>query len=453
MRNTYSNSADNFDRANISPKRLKQIWLLPLIFFQSYLLFMTFIFFFGPWRWPIDNGRDLFLYLTASQAFIAVGYLFSWNQVQKCRAKVIEDVIDRNVMSGLRFLKISLILTLVMFIPTSLSRTGSIFPDVINGLNNTGYAYNDTAKLIDGNRDYVLVEYIRIMVSPLLIGVIPLTIVHWGGLSKIWKALSLLSIIGFLSIYIGTGTNKGLAEFIVLTPWFYYLIICIGQKSRTRSRWLVAAGIALLFIAFLQFFNAGQLQRSGMVGETGVMFDGRRLIRSDSRALENVLSEGQIKTYVSFTRYLSTGYYALALSFEVDTPSTLGLGNSMFLARNADAIFDTDFFTQESIPGKLERQLGFPQFGLWHSIYPWLASDFGYGGSLVIMAIFAYIFGISWGYSVISMDHRWIILLSLMFVLFFYISANNQVFQSGETCIGFFATIGMIYFSKIRKIA
>ena len=31
-----------------------------------------------------------------------------------------------------------------------------------------------------------------------------------------------------------------------------------------------------------------------------------------------------------------------------------------------------------AIPGVLEREHGWPMFLLWHSIYPWLASDLGF---------------------------------------------------------------------------
>jgi hypothetical protein len=451
MATDYLRPNENFDRANLTFKALRRIWLRPLIFFQLYLTVIALMFFWGPWPWPIDNGEDLLAYLAAAQVAIALGYFLSWGAVRRGHLATHQETINENVNKGLKFLKFSIIITLVLFVPTSLSRTGSFFPDVLNGINNTGYAYNDTMRLLEGKGEYVIIEYLRIFVSPFIVGLLPLSIVYWSNMSAIWRAFAVSTILSYLTIYVGTGTNKGIADLIILTPWFYYLLICTTAKKRKWSKWFFGAGVVLIFIAFLQFFNAGQMQRSGAVGQTGVMLIGSKLVRADSGALSEVISENQRSTYVSLTRYLTTGYYALAISFKVETPSTLGLGNSMFLARNADAIFDTDFYTSESIPGELERQFGFSHFGLWHSIYPWIASDVGFVGALFAMAFFAYLLGLSWGGSVQSLDHRWIVMAGMMFVLFFYISANNQIFQSGETCAGFFLTFAMIVRNKLHR--
>ncbi|NML47779.1 hypothetical protein HHL11_28785 [Ramlibacter sp. G-1-2-2] len=54
-----------------------------------------------------------------------------------------------------------------------------------------------------------------------------------------------------------------------------------------------------------------------------------------------------------------------------------------------DAIFSTDFFTSDSLRGLLEDQTGWSMQGLWDSIYPWPASDFGFTGALVAVGLFA----------------------------------------------------------------
>jgi hypothetical protein len=137
------------------------------------------------------------------------------------------------------------------------------------------------------------------------------------------------------------------------------------------------------------------------------------------------------------------------MSFDVEHSSTFGFGNSIFLARNADAIFDTNKFTTTSIPGLLEDQTGWGMLSLWHSIYPWLASDFGFIGALFVLAMLSYLFALSWGNSLVTLSPRWIVLAYLMIILFYYIPANNQVFQTGETCFAVLILIAGILLGKI----
>ena len=181
-----------------------------------------------------------------------------------------------------------------------------------------------------------------------------------------------------------------------------------------------------------------QVQRGGGVGINGVLNTGSGLIYAETGMLSNILSDNYRIFYESITRYLVQGYYALALSFDINHTTTFGFGNSMFLARNANSIFETTYFTQQSLPGLLEAKHEWGMFTLWHSIYTWFASDFGHIGALILISIFSYLLSISWGLSLCTLQHKWIIMFSLLLILFYYIPANNQIFQSGESCIGFF---------------
>ena len=136
--------------------RFRRLWLRPLVFFQLYLSLTVILFFIGPWPWPIDNGGLLLAYLVAAQISILMGYLLAWRTVKKRHRESTSVGINVNVEKGIFFLKCSLVLTLVLFIPTSLSRTGQFLPDISSALNDLGSAYNDTWALLDKGNPYVL---------------------------------------------------------------------------------------------------------------------------------------------------------------------------------------------------------------------------------------------------------------------------------------------------------
>lgn len=415
---------------------LRKKWLVPLFFFEVYLSVTVALFFFGPWPWEIDQPILIFSYLVVAQLFIAVGYLLAWRRIHR-----LYQVTERpagHLASGISFLKRSLLITCILIIPTALSRTGNFLPNIFEGLSDTGAAYNRNFERLQGGNPFVILEYLRMLFAPFLVAIFPLTVVYWSRLNNRLKLLSSVVIFFNLSLYLATGTNKGMADFVVTLPWLIFLGVSTGLLHlQVRRRWIVII-VAVLFIAFLQFFGMGQTEREGGVGELGVFNTGSGLIEaSRDNFLSLLLSDSQRIIFESLARYVGQGYYALSMSLGLEHTSTLGLGHSMFLARNADAIFSTDYFTSGSLPGLLETKNGWGMFTLWHSIYPWLASDFGFVGALVAMAVFSYLLGLSWGFSLVTASPQWIILFYLLLILFFYIPANNQIFQSGETCMAF----------------
>lgn len=423
---------------------LRRRWLSLLVFFQIYLGLSVVLFFFGPWPWEVSNPGLLAAYLVAAQVFIAFGYLLAWSRV---RASLTASK-RQEVHAGCRFLKRALFLTFVLAIPTSLSRTGNFLPDVLGGLTETGASYAENLERLEFGNPFVFVEYLRMLLSPMLVAILPLTVIYWQRLSPVVKLVALLAIGFNVSIYLATGTNKGFADIVITLPWLLVLAIWSGALSVRVSKLVFATALTLLFVAFLQYFAASQLEREGGVGEFGILATGLNFIRADTgHAISLLLSDSYRIIFESLTRYIGQGYYALSLSFQIDHPTTFGLGHSMFLARNADAIFSTNYFTSGSIPGQLELVTGWGMFSLWHSIYPWLASDVGLPGALFVVGALAYLLGLAWGRSLTTLAAEWITLLYLLLVLFFYIPGNNQIFQTGETCLAFF----LILFSLIKR--
>lgn len=431
-------------------ERLHRSWLYPLIFFQIYLALTVCFLFFGPWPWNIDNPIDLLTYFIAVQVSIFIGYMAAWPVLQNKHYLKDENQDGLNLAQGVAYTRQALFITILLYMPTSLSRTGQFIPNIIAGLTDTGLVYNENYERLSGGNQYVWVEYLRMLFSPWLIALFPLTIVYWSRLSKIMRVACVSAVSANLAIYVATGTNKGLADFVVAGPWFIYLAVAVGLLGLRITRAQILIVFLVIFYGFLQFFGSGQLKREGGVGEFGIFNTGNDLIIANASTVGPYLSDNLRVIYESLIRYVVQGYYAFSMSMKIDNSSTLGFGHSMFLARNADSVFGTDYFTSQSLPGLLEEHFGWSMTGLWHSIYPWLASDFGLLGSIILMGLFAYLLSLSWGMSLCTLEYRWITLSFLMFILFFYIPANNQIFQSGETFVGFVLVLLSISLSRSR---
>lgn len=208
-------------------------------------------------------------------------------------------------------------------------------------------------------------------------------------------------------------------------------------NNRLTPKVLLVFG-ALIFALF-GFFGAGQAQRAGDAGVLGAFDSGDGVIFADrEHFVSMLLPDSLVIFFESITRYVTQGYYALSLTFSIVSGSTFGFGNSMFLARNVDALTEGTYFTLQSLPGLLEQSNGWSMTGLWHSIYPWIASDFGFFGTLIVVGVFGYILGLSWGLSLVAPHPIYIIICYFLLIIFYYIPANNQIFQIGETAVGFF---------------
>jgi len=432
---------------------LKRKWLMPLMFFEFYLGLSVLLFFFGPWPWKVQNPTILATYLIASQVFIAVGYFAAWRYV-KASYRVTDGIAQAaHVKSGLKFLKYALIIGFVMLIPTSLSRTGSFFPDIISGLINTGQNYNENYERLSHGNNYVFVEYLRMLLSVYLTGLFPLVVFYWSRISRLTKSYCISLILFNLAIYISVGVNKGIADIVVTLPWLIYLGVSAGILKIRINRKLLAVTLIVFFALFLQFFGNSQSQRGGGAGEFGVIDIGTGdiVIADKENLVSQFLGGNQLIIYESLSRYIGTGYYALSKAFEIESDSTYGLGNSMFLSRQANIIFGTDYFTNESLPGKLESATGFGMYRLWHSIYPWLASDFGFIGTLFIMGLLSFLFALSWGNSLVTLSSNWVIMSFIMLIIFYYIPANNQIFQSGEGTFSFVFLLSGIILNRLTR--
>src|SRR5439155_1467085 len=188
---------------------------------------------FGPWRYPVLDGRVLYGFLLAAHLAIAAGYL-------SARWKPPFANFSPKAISFL--LKLCLGVTLVLLIPTSLLDTGSPLTNVISGLMNPGAAYAQSLELRD-TRAFIFVSYIRIFCGPLLFLLFPLLVVYWNDVNTRVRALGSFAIAFSAAIYIAMGVNKGLADLLGLFPVLALTAYFSRKLLLSKARWAtVAAG-------------------------------------------------------------------------------------------------------------------------------------------------------------------------------------------------------------------
>jgi hypothetical protein len=143
---------------------------------------------------------------------------------------------------------------------------------------------------------------------------------------------------------------------------------------------------------------------------------------------------------VGATSYVTQGYYALYLSLNKPFVPMFGVGNSMFLTQQAVRVTGNHDIAQMSYPSRIEQD-GWDALGRWSSIYPWIASDVSFPGTIVIVFLIGRLFATAW-FDALSGRNPFAFGMVAQFVtMLFYFPANNQTSQFGEGFTAFWVIL------------
>jgi hypothetical protein len=144
--------------------------------------------------------------------------------------------------------------------------------------------------------------------------------------------------------------------------------------------------------------------------------------------------------FLGLSMYFSEGYQALAMCLEEPWVPCYGIGNSYFLERQAQRLTGVDSLWKRSYPARIERR-GWDSEGLWSSIYPWIASDLSFPGSLGAIFMIGWLFARVWRDVLVGENPFAVALFAQLVLMVFYFPANNQIMQSGEGLSAFLVTL------------
>src|SRR5207253_4426648 len=122
--------------------------------------------------YPLVDATGLYVFLTLAQSALLVGYLTVRWQPPAGR-----------VVPGPALFMPSLVVTLLLLIPTALLNTGQAVPDVLRGIVDPGGAYARSLELRQTRSAFTIVAYVRIFAGPLLSMLLPLLVVFWRDLN------------------------------------------------------------------------------------------------------------------------------------------------------------------------------------------------------------------------------------------------------------------------------
>ena len=417
------------------PKSLStRTWvrLFPILFFFCYLNSTVLLFAIGPWEFPVESAFRLYLFLALAHLALLLGYL-------SAAFRNPAEYSGKWTLSKL--MKICVVGNLLLLFPTSHFRTGRFIPDVIGGITDPGGAYAQSFVLREGGGGgEPLIEYVRILLGPLLYMALPLTVFYWNEVSRRMRIAGVVSILGTVALFIAMGTNKAIVDTVLLVPCLVFAANCAGKMklSRTKIRRIVVASLLALLLSLAYFGFAVSSREGSMVGAG--YFVATHTHADEDNFLVRHLPPDAATVLIGLDLYLTSGYYALSLSLREPFVPMYGVGNSMFLYRQAARITGNAGIAELPYPVRIEKY-GWNSEGLWSSIYPWIASDVSFPGTIVVVFLIGRLFALSWLDTLRGDNPLAVVMFSMFVIMVFYFPANNQMLQAGEALTAFWGTL------------
>lgn len=400
----------------------------PLKFYLAYVVLSLLLFAFGPWPWPTRSFEPLYIFMSFAITAIWIGFLLGVAGGGEGRYY--------GKLSIRKLYHLSLVLTLVLFIPTLMWRTSGTA--ILKTILDPGAAYaesHDLVNLVSGKTAWI--EYIRIVLAVYLELLIPMVVVFWGRWNRGEHILGVVAIISNLFLGLATGTNKGIGDTLILVFWSY--ILCNRGRLSFRVVYKSIYVVLPLMVLFFVFFTVGQITRNGgsrvemQVYGAGITADSNNIF---VRYLPPPVGQGAI----AFSSYMTQGYHGLALALQEPFVFTWGVGSSRFATSYADKYWGTNF-EQITYPMRVEKKDGWDSKRYWCTIFPWLASDVTFPGSILLIGFFSFLLAKSWKEAINLQNPFAISLFMQLAIMFSFISANNQVMQSGEDYVCLILTL------------
>ena len=403
--------------------------LCPILFFIGYLNFTVLLFIAGPWQWPVQDGTKLYIFLAFAHIALLGGYLSAAFDP------------PRGYSQRFPFYKVAtwtMLINVALLLPTAAFRTGSFLPDVGEALRDPGTVYTETMALRDSSTP--VVEYIRMLVGPFTALLLPVAVFYWRHLRWSIRILAVIAIFGTILLFIAMGTNKAIADTALMFPFLVVASHMSGVGRLSLKKLAIGAATALLFFSlFLGFFTSTMMTRSGSIAfagyfpALGLHADLNNFMIKDAPPLVQVGAVG-------LDSYVTQGYYALYLSLEEPFVPMFGIGNSIFLTHQAVRLTDHQDIWKLSYPARIERS-GWDAMALWSSIYPWIASDFSFPGTILVVFLIGRLFALSWLDTLDGTNPFAVAVFAQFVIMIFYFPANNQLLQFGEGLTGFLGTL------------
>jgi hypothetical protein len=414
----------------------------PLKLFIVYILTTLLINLFGPWEYREFNKVLMITFILIFLMAITFTFIFSVNSKKDVRLSFGSNKKRLFKNEGVNLTKRCIELSLLLFsmmIGIKITEVG--LPNTDNLFNAMAMAYTNKIEYTGQlNKSAWLFNYFSIVyVIAIVLGTY-----YFNKVNKFYKILFFIIVLETLIYHVlFVGSQKAIGDIIIyISSALFIKFSQSGKKIKIKNLVLMLSAV---FGSVLLFSNI-LLSRMNLWRVEYYSIGGRAFLNTDHWMLH--FFNNDLKLGVgTFLYYISHGYYGLSLSLDLPFTWSYGYGSSFALSELYDKVIPlTDEFVA-SYPIRMEAATSWSAYANWHTIFPWLASDLTFPGSIVFLCVVIAIYAKSWKW-ILKKGH-WVNILMFCHVNIFllYVPANNQLFQTRASLIVTVIILGLWIFN------
>jgi len=255
------------------------------------------------------------------------------------------------------------------------------------------------------------------------------TFAHWSEIPWRWRIPAMV-VCGAIVLYsVQGGSRAGIYGILIVSSWMAVAGV-LAKRSRLKP-YAIAATAAGALIAFLLY--------------SSFIVTNRRL-RTESDYAEFLLSNREQpvdSTHYAFEVFpkvfepaLLSGYFYFGHAYDglarcLAKPFNgvgYGAGHSAVVMRNLIKITGNESLARVNCFDRLAMEDGYSR-SLWVTIYPWIAADTTFPGSLVALFIMAYVLAQAWT-DVVRGRNLWAAAVAAW--IFYTIASTSVIFPPGD---------------------
>lgn len=353
----------------------------PIIILMSWLLTTLFFFYFGPYKYQLKSPWIFNSYIFAIHVAIMMGYIVGQRSLGR------ELNLKLNHKRLIEFLiRFSLVYTFFVLIATKGGDVGRVGQAV----DNPAEAY------LEGSTKAAptIFSYLNIFIAPIITLAITNAIFIWKKISALDRVFVIVYVIITILAAVGSSVRSGLVAIIISIFSAYMLGILKGYfKFGIKQKLFSFIVITTLLLGFFTY-SANLVENRGttlivnpLTGEGP----------NENFILYKILPEKWNLSVTGLGFYLSHSYYRLNMAMNMPFKGLgFGLTNSYFVMSNVTALTGWSGLEDISYGLRMDKESDYGIFGVyWATFYTWIASDFGFVGTIPIVFFISYFFSLS----------------------------------------------------------
>ncbi|TDC40829.1 hypothetical protein [Micromonospora sp. KC213] len=257
----------------------------------------------------------------------------------------------------------------------------------------------------------------------------PLMVIYWRKISLRLRVAGIAGMALYALFYLYIGTMKGIGDLAVMSA-AGLLIMAAGRARRQRrvNRKREMAIAATIFVLVGGYMLHAQTDRATQFESPDRP--------APNQTLERLVGREAAGGLTSAVSYPTQGYLGLAYNLETPFEWSDGLGSSPALTNLLERTLQVAPEKHLAYPHRTEELSGWPALMYWATIYPWLASDLTFPGTVLFMGLLGWFFAHCWLRAIYHRRLLAMLIFGQLCILIAYIPANNQLGLASESVAG-----------------